>query len=132
VKYVQTERHDCEVETGRVEVPTGAGLEALTRNVIGQFQQIVSSRRRCRTSFRRLQRISRSRAGWLILWRRRCRLTTDDKQQLLESASIQERLEKLMRISPRSWRCQQLRTKIQTEVQDQVQQSQRTTTCANS
>jgi len=44
---------------------------------------------------------------------------------LLETASIEERLEKLNKHLAKEIEVQQLRTKIQTEVQDQVQQSQR-------
>ena len=52
-------------------------------------------------------------------------LTTDDKQQLLETAGIVERLEMLNKQLAKEIEVQQLRAKIQTEVQDQVQQSQR-------
>jgi ATP-dependent Lon protease len=52
-------------------------------------------------------------------------LTTDDKQQLLETASIADRLEFLNKHLAKELEVQQLRTKIQSEVQDQVQQSQR-------
>ena len=52
-------------------------------------------------------------------------LTTDDKQQLLEPAIILERLEQMNKLLAKEIEVQQLRTKIQTEVQDQVQQSQR-------
>ena len=52
-------------------------------------------------------------------------LTTDDKQQLLETAGIVERLELLNKHLAKEIEVQQLRAKIQTEVQDQVQQSQR-------
>jgi ATP-dependent Lon protease len=52
-------------------------------------------------------------------------LTTDDKQQLLETPAIAERLEQLNKLLAKEIEVQQLRTKIQTEVQDQVQQSQR-------
>ena len=52
-------------------------------------------------------------------------LTTDDKQQLLETAGIVERLEFLNKHLAKEIDVQQLRAKIQTEVQDQVQQSQR-------
>jgi len=56
----------------------------------------------------------------------RCRfLTTDDKQQLLETASIAGRLELVNKHLAKEIEVQQLRAKIQTEVQDQVQQSQR-------
>jgi ATP-dependent Lon protease len=52
-------------------------------------------------------------------------LTTDDKQQLLETASIAGRLELVNKHLAKEIEVQQLRAKIQTEVQDQVQQSQR-------
>jgi ATP-dependent Lon protease len=52
-------------------------------------------------------------------------LTTDDKQQMLETPSIGTRLELLNQHLAKEIEVQQLRTKIQTEVQDQVQQSQR-------
>jgi ATP-dependent Lon protease len=128
VKYVQTEPFMiAEVETvEEVEVPTGAGLEALTRNVIGQFQQIVSESQTLSDELRTIaanieepSRLVDFVASSLPF------LTTDDKQQLLESASIQERLEKLNAHLAKELEVQQLRTKIQTEVQDQVQQSQR-------
>jgi ATP-dependent Lon protease len=117
----------AEVETvEEVEVPTGAGLEALTRNVIGQFQQIVSESQTLSDELRTIaanieepSRLVDFVASSLPF------LTTDDKQQLLESASIQERLEKLNAHLAKELEVQQLRTKIQTEVQDQVQQSQR-------
>ena len=71
-------------------------------------------------------RTSRSRAGWWTLWPRRCPFsTTDDKQQLLETPSIGARLELLNHHLAKEIEVQQLRTKIQSEVQDQVQQSQR-------
>jgi ATP-dependent Lon protease len=52
-------------------------------------------------------------------------LTTDDKQQLLETPGIVERLEQLNKLLAKEIEVQQLRAKIQTSVQDQVQQSQR-------
>jgi ATP-dependent Lon protease len=128
VKYVQTEPFMvAEVETvDEVEVPAGANLEALVRNVIGQFQQIVSESQTLSDELRTIaanieepSRLVDFVASSLPF------LTTDDKQQLLESASIQERLEKLNAHLAKELEVQQLRTKIQTEVQDQVQQSQR-------
>ena len=128
LKYVQTEPFMiAEVETvEEVEVPAGANLEALTRNVIGQFQQIVSESQTLSDELRTIaanieepSRLVDFVASSLPF------LTTDDKQQLLESASIQERLERLNAHLAKEIEVQQLRTKIQTEVQDQVQQSQR-------
>src|ERR1039458_8687940 len=52
-------------------------------------------------------------------------LTTNDKQQMLETAEIVERLDLLNKHLAKEIEVQQLRAKIQTEVQDQVQQSQR-------
>jgi ATP-dependent Lon protease len=52
-------------------------------------------------------------------------LTTDDKQKLLETPSVLARLEQLNKHLAKEIEVQQLRTKIQSEVQDQVQQSQR-------
>src|SRR6201999_1381988 len=52
-------------------------------------------------------------------------LTTDDKKKLLETPEVADRLEKLNKHLAKEIEVQQLRTKIQSEVQDQVQQSQR-------
>ena len=52
-------------------------------------------------------------------------LTTADKQNLLESPDVAARLEMINQFLAKEIEVQQLRTKIQTEVQDQVQQSQR-------
>jgi ATP-dependent Lon protease len=128
VKYVQTEPFMvAEVETVEdVELPTGTTLEALVRNVIGQFQQIVSESQTLSDELRTIaanieepSRLVDFVASSLPF------LTTDDKQQLLESPSIRERLEKLNQHLAKEIEVQQLRTKIQSEVQDQVQQSQR-------
>ena len=52
-------------------------------------------------------------------------LTTDQKQELLETPASHARLELLNKHLAKEIEVQQLRTKIQNEVQDQVQQSQR-------
>ena len=52
-------------------------------------------------------------------------LTTDEKQLLLETQSVADRLEQLNKLLAKEIEVQQLRAKIQTTVQDQVQQSQR-------
>jgi ATP-dependent Lon protease len=128
VRYVQTEPFMvAEVETvEELEVPAGANLEALVRNVIGQFQQIVSESQTLSDELRTIAaNIEEPRRLVDFVSASLPFLTTDDKQQLLESASIQERLEKLNQHLAKELEVQQLRTKIQTEVQDQVQQSQR-------
>jgi len=128
VRYVQTEPFMvAEVETlEEVEPAVSSSAEALVRNVIAQFQQIVSESQTLSDELRTIaanieepSRLVDFVASSLPF------LTTDDKQQLLESASIAERLELLNQHLAKEIEVQQLRTKIQTEVQDQVQQSQR-------
>ena len=105
---------------------SAASLEALQRNVIGQFQQIVSA---SPTLSDELQTIAANiqepgRAADFIASSLPF-LTTADKQALLESVDVSVRLEKVNQFLAKEIEVQQLRTKIQTEVQDQVQQSQR-------
>ena len=52
-------------------------------------------------------------------------LTTADKQELLETAEVTARLERLNQHLAKELEVQQLRNKIQSEVQDSVQSSQR-------
>jgi ATP-dependent Lon protease len=128
LRYIQTEPFMiAEVETLEDGVPAStSGVEALVRNVIGQFQQIVSESQTLSDELRTIaaniddpSRLVDFVASSLPF------LTTDDKQQLLETASIVERLEQLNKHLAKEIEVQQLRAKIQTEVQDQVQQSQR-------
>ena len=128
LRYVQTEPFMvAEVETLQdAEPETTSGMEALVRNVIGQFQQIVSESPTLSDELRTIAaniedpgRLVDFVASSLPF------LTTDDKQQLLESPSILGRLELLNKHLAKEIEVQQLRTKIQSEVQDQVQQSQR-------
>jgi ATP-dependent Lon protease len=108
------------------DAASAAAVEALQRNVIFQFQQIVSA---SPTLSDELQTIAAnihepSRAADFIASSLPF-LTTADKQDLLESADVSARLEKINQLLAKEIDVQQLRTKIQTEVQDQVQQSQR-------
>jgi ATP-dependent Lon protease len=128
LRYVQTEPFMlAEVEALEDTVPeASSGVEALVRNVIGQFQQIVSESQTLSDELRTIaanivepSRLVDFVASSLPF------LTTDDKQQLLETAGIVDRLEFLNKHLAKEIEVQQLRTKIQTEVQDQVQQSQR-------
>ncbi|MDR3752002.1 MAG: endopeptidase La [Terracidiphilus sp.] len=128
LRYTQTEPFMiAEVETLEdAEPAASAGVEALVRNVIGQFQQIVAESQTLSDELRTIaanidepSRLVDFVASSLPF------LTTDDKQQLLETASIAERLELINKHLAKEIEVQQLRTKIQTEVQDQVQQSQR-------
>jgi ATP-dependent Lon protease len=117
----------AEIETLKETEPAStAGIEALVRNVIGQFQQIVSESQTLSDELRTIaanieepSRLVDFVASSLPF------LTTDDKQQLLETPGIVDRLELVNKHLAKEIEVQQLRTKIQTEVQDQVQQSQR-------
>ncbi len=128
VRFVQSEPFMvAEVETLEdVEPAPSANFEALVRNVIGQFQQIVSESPTLSDELRTIaanieepDRLVDFVASSLPI------LTTDEKQQLLETPHIAERLEQLNKLLAKEIEVQQLRAKIQTEVQDQVQQSQR-------
>jgi ATP-dependent Lon protease len=128
VRFIQSEPFMvAEVETLEdVTPPTSAEFEALVRNVIGQFQQIVAESPTLSDELRTIaanieepSRLVDFVASSLPF------LTTDDKQLLLEAPSVVDRLELLNKLLVKEIEVQQLRTKIQTEVQDQVQQSQR-------
>ena len=128
VRYVQTEPFMvAEIETVEdVEPQQTASVEALVRNVVGQFQQIVSESATLSDELRTIagniedpSRLVDFVASSLPF------LTTDEKQALLETPSVPDRLELLTKHLAKELEVQQLRTKIQSEVQDQVQQSQR-------
>jgi ATP-dependent Lon protease len=128
LRYTQTEPFMvAEVETLEdTEHAATASIEALVRNVTGEFQQIVSESPTLSDELRTIaanieepSRLVDFVASSLPF------LTTDDKQQLLETPGIGTRLELLNQHLAKEIEVQQLRTKIQTEVQDQVQQSQR-------
>jgi len=128
VRYVQSDPFMvAEVATLAESEPTqGANTEALVRNVIGQFQQIVNDSPTLSDELRTIAaniedpaRLVDFVASSLPF------LTTDDKQSLLETPSVAARLEKLNQHLAKEIEVQQLRAKIQNEVQDQVQQSQR-------
>jgi ATP-dependent Lon protease len=128
LRYTQTAPFlVAEVETLEdVEPAASVEFEALVRNVVAQFQQIVTESQTLSDELRTIaanieepSRLVDFVASSLPF------LTTDDKQQLLDTAGIVERLELLNKHLAKEIEVQQLRTKIQTEVQDQVQQSQR-------
>ena len=106
--------------------PAGSETEALQRNIVSTFQQIVALSPTLSDELQSLvasiedpARLSDFVAANLPS------LATADRQALLENASVRGRLEQLNRHVVRELEVQQLRSKIQTEVQDQVQQSQR-------
>ena len=128
LRYVQTEPFmTAEIEELEdVEPESNSSVEALVRNVIDQFQQIVSESPTLSDELRTIaaniedpSRLVDFVASSLPF------LTTDDKQKLLETASVVARLEQLNKHLAKEIEVQQLRSKIQSEVQDQVQQSQR-------
>ncbi len=109
-----------------IESPETPNFEALVRNVVSQFQQIVAESPTLSDELRTIaanidepSRLVDFVASSLPF------LTTDDKQSLLEATSITQRLELLNKHLAKEIEVQQLRSKIQSEVQDQVQQSQR-------
>jgi len=128
VRYSQSEPFmAAEIETLEDVTPaTSPSFEALVRNVIEQFQQIVTESPTLSDELRTIAanidepaRLVDFVASSLPF------LTTDDKQQLLETTGVAERLEQLNKLLAKEIEVQQLRAKIQDEVQGQVQQSQR-------
>jgi ATP-dependent Lon protease len=128
VRFIQSEPFmTAEVEILEDVTPgNSAEFEALVRNVVGQFQQIVAESATLSDELRAIaanieepSRLVDFVASSLPF------LTTDDKQLLLEASSVVDRLELLNKLLVKEIEVQQLRAKIQTEVQDQVQQSQR-------
>jgi ATP-dependent Lon protease len=100
--------------------------EALQRNVVAQFQEIVSSSSTLSDDLRTIainieeaSRLTDFIASSLPF------LSTQEKQELLEIPDVKERLERLNAHLAKEIEVQQLRNKIQSEVQDSVQQSQR-------
>ena len=128
LRYVQTEPFlMAEVEElVDAEPQPDSNMEALVRNVVAQFQQIVTESPTLSDELRTIaanidepSRLVDFVASSLPF------LTTDDKQKLLETAEVLGRLELLNKHLAKEIEVQQLRNKIQSEVQDQVQQSQR-------
>ena len=101
-------------------------IEALQRNVLNLFQQIVSG---SPTLSDELQTVAMNidSAGRLVdfIASSLPSLNTIDKQDLLETVDIKARLVKINQHLAKELEVQQLRNKIQSEVQDRVQQTQR-------
>ncbi|MBW4038903.1 MAG: endopeptidase La [Acidobacteria bacterium] len=100
--------------------------EALQRNVLAQFQEIVTSSSTLSDDLQTIalnieepSRLVDFIAASLPF------LTTAEKQELLETADVRKRLEMVNSYLAKELGVQQLRNKIQSEVQDSVQQSQR-------
>ena len=128
LRFVQTEPYlIAEVEAlDDIAPDASSGFEALIRNVVGQFQQIVSESQTLSDELRTIaaniddpSRLVDFVASSLPF------LTTEEKQALLDAPAIFDRLTQLNKLLAKEIEVQQLRSKIQNEVQDQVQQSQR-------
>jgi ATP-dependent Lon protease len=128
VRFVQTEPFMiAEIETLEEQEPAeSTNVEALVRIVIAQFQQIVSESPTLSDELRTIA-ANIEEPGRLVDFVASSLpfLTTEQKQELLETSGIAARLELLNKHLAKEIEVQQLRAKIQNEVQDQVQQSQR-------
>jgi len=109
-----------------VEPEKNAEIEALQRNVLTLFQQIVAGSPTLSDELQTVA-INIEEPGRLVdfIASSLPSLSTRDKQELLETANARVRLETINRHLVKELEVQQLRNKIQSEVQDQVQQSQR-------
>jgi ATP-dependent Lon protease len=127
-EFVQREPYmTAEVEiVADPPITKNSELEALHRNVTSQFQQIVTSSPTLSDELQTIalniedsSRLVDFVASSLPF------LPTNDKQELLETSDVVARLERIHKHLAKELEVQQLRNKIQSEVQDQVQQSQR-------
>ncbi|HZP24951.1 MAG TPA: endopeptidase La [Terriglobales bacterium] len=109
-----------------VAAPKNAEIEALQRNVLTLFQQIVAG---SPTLSDELSTVAGNieDAGRMVdfIASSLPSLNTRDKQDVLETSDVQVRLEKINQHLAKELEVQQLRNKIQSEVQDRVQQTQR-------
>jgi ATP-dependent Lon protease len=101
-------------------------IEALQRNVLTLFQQIVAGSPTLSDELQTVA-INIEEPGRLVDFIASSLpfLSTKDKQEILETAEVSKRLQAINHHLAKELEVQQLRNKIQTEVQDQVQQSQR-------
>src|SRR5437763_1635282 len=108
------------------EPETSPEIEALQRNVLTLFQQIVAGSPTLSDELQTVA-INIEEPGRLVDFVASSLpfLSTKDKQEILETADVHRRLLAINRHLAKELEVQQLRNKIQTEVQDQVQQSQR-------
>ncbi len=106
--------------------PKNAEIEALQRNVLTLFQQIVAG---SPTLSDELSTVAGNieDAGRMVdfIASSLPSLSTRDKQDVLETSDVHVRLEKINQHLAKELEVQQLRNKIQSEVQDRVQQTQR-------
>src|SRR5262249_41005839 len=101
-------------------------LEALQRNVLTLFQQIVAGSPTLSDELATVA-MNIDEAGRLVdfIASSLPTLSTKDKQEILETPDVRVRLDKINQHLAKELEVQQLRNKIQSEVQDRVQQTQR-------
>jgi len=106
--------------------PDSSEIEALQRNVLTLFQQIVAGSPTLSDELSTVA-LNIDEAGRLVdfIASSLPSLSTPDKQDTLETLDIRVRLEKINQHLAKELEVQQLRNKIQSEVQDRVQQTQR-------
>ncbi len=109
-----------------INAPQNSQIEALQRNVLTLFQQIVAG---SPTLSDELSTVAANieDAGRMVdfIASSLPSLSTRDKQDVLETPDVQARLDKINQHLAKELEVQQLRNKIQSEVQDRVQQTQR-------
>src|SRR5208282_334675 len=117
--------HYVPMPEGTAPVATSE-IEALQRNVLTLFQQIVSGSPTLSDELSTVA-LNIDEPGRLVdfIASSLPSLSTPDKQDTLETLDIRVRLEKINQHLAKELEVQQLRNKIQSEVQDRVQQTQR-------
>jgi ATP-dependent Lon protease len=127
-EYTQLAPFMRAVVSGVSEIPASKSseLEALQRNVLTLFQQIVAG---SPTLSDELSTVAMNieDPGRLVDFVASSlpSLSTRDKQEILETSDVRARLDKINQHLAKELEVQQLRNKIQSEVQDRVQQTQR-------
>src|SRR5882672_3080026 len=106
--------------------PKSSELEALQRNVLTLFQQIVAGSPTLSDELATVA-MNIEEPGRLVdfIASSLPSLSTSDKQDTLETLDVRVRLDKINQHLVKELEVQQLRNKIQSEVQDRVQQTQR-------
>src|SRR3954462_6644061 len=106
--------------------PKSSEVEALQRNVLTLFQQIVAGSPTLSDELSTVaMNIEEPSRLVDFIASSLPSLSTPDKQDTLETTDVRIRLEKINQHLAKELEVQQLRNKIQSEVQDRVQQSQR-------
>ncbi|HXZ79785.1 MAG TPA: endopeptidase La [Terriglobales bacterium] len=111
---------------GEIAPSKSAELEALQRNVLTLFQQIVAGSPTLSDELATVA-MNIEEPGRLVdfIASSLPTLSSRDKQEVLETADVRARLDKINQHLVKELEVQQLRNKIQSEVQDRVQQTQR-------